>query len=251
MRIFLAIFILFCVSAKAQDKLFMKNGTVKKAIIVSIARDVVYFKNTDTSAVEKIDKSDLIMTENYKGIRHIFGSEEREQPGKKNSAITYRKNSFGMQPFALLTGRATFVFERYVLEDKIGIAIPLSITFDPLGSLYGSGVDTNKNAPKRIPGINFITGADVNFYFGNDEDYRFFIGPRFRYGTDLFLRGLEAYTFQTQAGWKLGRVNGLVSQHISLGFGFARVLSTSGGPLLQAKRSYGWYSINYRVSINW
>jgi hypothetical protein len=150
----------------------------------------------------------------------------------------------------MFVGRATVVYERYTKNDKIGFVIPVSLTFDPFGLLYGTDIDTNITV-KRIRGASFIFGGDVNFYFGKSERSRFFVGPRIRYGTDLFLRGTEAYSLQTQAGWKHEDVRGKFIQHFSLGFGFVRILGAPAGLIINPKQSYGWYSINYRLSLRW
>jgi hypothetical protein len=68
MRItFLFLFVLlFSLKPKAQDKLFFIDGKTKKGMIVSNTKDHLYFKETDTSKTERIDKSSLILVEDYK-----------------------------------------------------------------------------------------------------------------------------------------------------------------------------------------
>ena len=256
MRHLLTIFLFFfSILLQAQDKLFFKNGAVQTGIVVSIAKEFVFFKTTDTSAVQKIDKSRLLMLENYKGLRYLFGPEQRVLAGNAvDTSVKHcntRQNYFGIQPLAVLLGRGTLVYEHFSSNDKIGIVVPLSLTFDPLGVLYNTRIDTNRNAVKRISGINFIFGLDVNFYVGNEPRSRFFIGPRARYGTDLFLRGIEAYSLQTQVGWRFEDERGIVTQHVSVGFGFVNILSAPGGRVIAPKNFYGWYSINYRLGIRW
>ncbi len=249
--LFVILLVVFFHASRGQDKLFFSNGTVKKGVIVSIAKEVVYFKYTDTSATIKIKKSDLVMTENYKGVRFIFGEQKKINSDSLPLKPIYKRNSLGVQPLGIFVGRATFVYERYTEDNKIGFVFPLSVTFDPFGSLYNSRIDTNRNSVKRIPGVNFIGGIDVNFYLGKRKNRQFFIGPRFRYGTDMFLRGIEAYSLQTQVGWRIGSNARIATQHLSLGFGFANVLSALQGPLVRSKKFYGWYSVNYRFGIGW
>lgn len=245
----------FSIVLQAQDKLFFTNGSVQKGIVVSIAKEFVFFKKSDTSAVQKINKSQLLLLENYKGVRYVFGPEKSMLTAhvRDTTVIKYntRQNYVGVQPFAVLLGRGTFVYEHFSSNDKIGIVVPVSLTFDPIGVFYNSRIDTNRNAVKRISGVNFIFGADVNFYFGKDDKSRFFIGPRARYGTDLLLRGIEAYSLQTQVGWRFEDDLGIFTQHVSVGFGFVNILSAPGGRVIQPKNFYGWYSINYRLGIRW
>lgn len=253
MHKFLVIFFLFSFSLYGQDKLFLTDGTSKKGIIVSRAKDVIYFKTSDTSVTEKINKSRILMIEDYKGDRFLFSSQKTETDSV-NSSVKNKilpRNIISAQPIGLLFGRATIVYERLSEDAKIGLAIPLSITFDPFGTMYNSRLDTNQNAIKRISGVKFITGFDLNFYLGNRKNKKFFVGPRVRYGTDLFMRNVEGYTIQTQMGWKFSKPENKLVQHLSLGFGFVRVLSIAGSTLIDPKQSYSWFSLNYRVGIKW
>ncbi len=253
MRNLFIILHLICFSLSAQDKLFLSNGSTKKGFIVSKAKDFIYFRTSDTAAIEKIDKTKILLIEDYKGNRYLFSSQPSEK-GKDNPVTKKEetaRNIISVQPIALLLGRATLVYERLSEDGKIGLVIPFSVTFDPFGTLYDSGIDTNNNSIKRISGVNFIAGADLNFYLGEKRNRKFFIGPRFRYGTDLFLRDVEGYSLQTQLGWKLNKPERKVVQHLSLGFGFVRVLSSPAGKLIDPKQSYPWFSLNYRIGLKW
>lgn len=246
------LFFLISFALNAQDKLIFKNGEIKKGFIVSIGQDVVFFKNNDTALTTKqIPKSDLILLENYKGDVFIFSETKKDQDLKKTESPVFKRNAIGLQPLAIFFGRATIVYERFTKDNKIGFVFPLSLTFDPIGTLYNSRLDTSINSVKRIKGVNFIGGMDVNFYIGKNENTKFFVGPRIRYGTDMFLRGIEAYSVQTQFGWKIGDPNKTSIQHLSFGFGLVRILSSPAGALISPKQSYAWYSVNYRVGIKW
>lgn len=190
------------------------------------------------------------MAENYKGIRYIFAKEPDKIQEPVAEKVQVKRNALGIQPFGIFTGRATLVYERFTADDRIGFVFPLSLTFDPSGWIYNSRGDSSLNSIKRMRGVGFIGGADVNFYF-TKNDPAFFIGPRFRYGTDVFLLGIEAYTLQTQIGFRFGNPGSAFIQHLSLGFGFARILSSPGSRQINSKESYGWYSINYRLGIRW
>jgi hypothetical protein len=252
--VILAFFILRPLAA--QDKVFFLNGQVKKGIVVSIARDAVFFKTSDTSTIQRIPKTELLLVENYKGVRYVFGREPAKDP-RENARDTLRiaanpkQHYLGIQPLGILAGRGTLVYEHFTKNNRIGFVIPLSVTFDPFGTLYNTRIDTSRNAIRRISGINFIAGMDVNFYIGKKSSPRFFLGPRVRYGTDLFLRGIEAYSLQTQVGWKIEDDRGIFTQHLSVGFGFVRILSSPLGTLINPRQSYGWYSLNYRLGVRW
>lgn len=248
--IFTSILFSFCI--KAQDKLFFKNGTLKKVFIVSISPDVVYYKNYDTSLKTFLaPKADLYLAENFKGDVFIFSKVKKRIKNDTSGTMITRQNAIGLQPLALLFGRATLVYERFSKDNKVGFVFPLSLTFDPTGTLFNAGIDTTNNAPKHLSGVNFIGGLDVNFYLGKNENSKFFVGPRIRYGTDMFLEGIEAYSVQTQFGWKYGKPNKAFVQHLSFGFGMVRILSSPAGARINPKQSYAWFSANYRLGIKW
>jgi hypothetical protein len=242
--------ILLYFKPKAQDKLFFTNGTVRNGIIVSNAKETIYFKTNDTSETEKIDKSDLILVEDYKGNRYLYGSAEVEK--QKDLSIDLTKNAkrniLSIQPLGVLFGRVSLQYEFLTKDLKFGFVIPFAITFNPFGTLYPASTDTNNTEPT---GPGFITGLDLNYYLGRSEKKQFFIGPRIRYGTDMMLAEIKGYTVQTQFGWKLGKPSARFVQHISFGFGFLRVISVSSTQTLNPKQSYGWGSVNYRLGIRW
>jgi hypothetical protein len=67
----------------------------------------------------------------------------------------------------------------------------------------------------------------------------------------MFVGNTEAYSVQTQFGWRIGEPASRFSQHVSLGFGFVRVLSSRAGARIDPKQSYAWGSITYRIGVNW
>ncbi|MDI1354318.1 MAG: hypothetical protein PSX36_05350 [bacterium] len=235
----------------AQDKLFLTNGTIKHGIVVSISQDLVFFKLSDTSIVQKIPKNNLYLIEKYDGTRYLFSSATVNSNTASPIGLPAKRNFIGAQPFGVLFGRATVVYERLSKDGKIGLVIPFSLTYDPNRNLFKPFLDSAQKAQAANMGISFITGADVNFYFGKSDSKKFFIGPRIRYGTDIYLGGIEGYSIQTQVGWNISKPKNKVAQHLSLGFGFARILTAPPGSITDPKQSYGWGSVNYRISFKW
>jgi len=253
MRSFFLIF-LFCTSyINAQDKLFFKDGTSRKGVLVTNAKDYVYFKSSDTSALEKIQKSKLILMEDYKGTRYLFSGKENNRDSlplalKKSDAP---RNIFSIQPLAVLFGRGSFYYERISKDQKVGIVIPLILTFDPqFGNAFNSLLDSTRNS-RRVKGINYITGFDLNFYFGKKEGIKLFMGPRLRYGTDVAFLNIEGYSLQTQFGIRVGRPDKKTVQHLAVGFGFVRIISSSALRIVDPKLAHPWYSLNYRLGVKW
>ncbi len=245
----LSILFLCCAVLTAQDRLFFNNGTVRSGTVVSVGKDVLYFKNTDTAAAQLIKKSDLLLFENYRGVRYLFGRDDSpgaRMPGDRaGTAKRKHQNSLSVQPFGLFMGRATLRYEHISDDGKIGIAIPLSLSFNPYPQLQK--VDTVIFTPKA--GVNVIGGVDLNFYVGMDNGSQLFIGPRFRFGTDVLLFDTEGYSLQTQVGWKFEDEQGRLVQHLSVGFGFLKILSSSA--LIVNQRTFGCYSVNYAIGLKW
>ena len=250
MRYLFFIFFLLSAFLKAQDKLFFSNGTVKKGIIVSNAKDFIYFRTSDTSQVEKISKNKLILMEDYKGNRYLFSPEDTRPDSlhfsKRKLAIP--RNSLSIQPLAIFFGRLNFSYERMSKDNKIGFVIPLILTFDPS---FGNIFNVIDSSRAHVKGINYITGLDVNFYSDRGTSAKFFVGPRIRYGTDVAFYNTEGYSIQTQFGLKLGNPERKFVQHLSIGFGFVRVLSSAAIRVSDTKQSHVWYSINYRLGVKW
>jgi len=172
---------------------------------------------------------------------------------EKEKKISEHRNIVTVQPIGLFLGRATINYERLSKDEKIGFSIPFVLTYDPGGVFYNSDLDTSKNALPKIKGVSYITGADIHFYIGRHDRPKFFIGPRFRYGTDLFLRKSSGYSLQTEMGWivKPRDMGKGYSQIFSVGFGFVRLMTAPNGILVDPKQSYGWFSVNYKLGVKW
>ncbi|MCC6370963.1 MAG: hypothetical protein IT236_08165 [Bacteroidia bacterium] len=246
MKKIIVILLFFAGTLNAQDKLFYANGTVKKGIVVSIGNEFVFFKATDTSEVKGIKKSELVLIEDVRGtLYHISANSNLKTLRPKQEASEIKRNTLGLAPIALFTGRATFIYERLNESGTIGLAFPLSLTFNPYDN------DSVVSGTSTGGGVNFFGGVDVNFYVGKNNNAKFFMGPRARYGTDVFFGKTEAYTLQTQFGWRFGNPQGILVQHLSIGFGFVRVISVANVTNINPRQSYAWYSLNYRLGFRW
>lgn len=251
MKIFFTIFLFFSFTLSAQDKIFLKDGTLKQGVVISQGIDFILFKTSDTSTTTyKIPKNSVVMIEKYDGKIFTYSS-KFSKTDSSSLKKEFKKNSFGLQPLGLFTGRLAASYERLNKDGTIGYCFPLALTYDPVGVIYTPKIDSTYGTITHNEGYNFIGGIDVNFYIGKRESWKFFVGPRLRYGVDVALGNIEAYSVQTQFGWRIGKPQNLFSQHISIGVGFARILSSQAGNRIDPKQSYGWGSINYRIGVNW
>jgi len=253
MRNLVIIIFLFSLKFSAQDKLFLKNETLIKAHVYSISNEFIFIKQNDNSLItNSIPKTDIILIEKENGDIFIFSEQSKKIISEKKEKRLPKQNVLETHPLGFLTGRITLTYERLNKNNTIGFVFPLTLTFDPIGTIYKPINDsTGRNSLEHIKGFGFIGGIDVNFYVNENNFAQFYVGPRIRYGNDMFLRGLEAYTVQTQFGIKLSDDRDYLIQHISIGFGFARIFSSPAGTLLSTRQLFAWGSINYKLGIKW
>lgn len=253
MKKLIIIIFLFSIKFSAQDKLFLKNETIKKAHVSSISNEFIFIKDNDTSLItNSIPKADVLLIEKENGDIFIFSEQSKKLITEKTELYPPKRNILETHPLGFLTGRITLVYERLNKNNTVGFVFPLSLSFDPIGIIYKPTNDsTGRNSIEHIKGFSFISGIDINFYINENKFAQFYIGPRIRYDNDMFLRGIEAYTAQTQFGIKLSNDSNFLIQHISVGFGFARIFSSPAGTLISPKQLFAWGSINYKLGIKW
>lgn len=237
------IFSSFCL--QSQNKLIFKNGEIKNVYSISLGNDIVFYKDYDTSfQIKQVAKNDLILVENNVGNVYVFSSVKSGDTLKNYDLANTKRNTIGVQPYGLILLRATFVYERFTKNNKIGFVFPISVS-----TSFERQMSSGKNSLNFSNSLNVTTGCDVNFYLGKKEKAKFFIGPRVRFGTYAFFD--EIYTLQTQIGWRLGNPSKKIIRHFSIGFGFLKILSVTARPFGNNQQFVPWGSVNYRVGIKW
>jgi hypothetical protein len=246
MRICALIFILIATRIVGQDKIYLSDGTFRKGIFLSASKEYIVFKEKGSPEIKKINIKEVLLLSRQDSTRYVF-----KTPKSHNNEYSKNKvfrNYIGTQPISIIYGRLTFCYERLSKDGKIGVMIPFILTFDPVGVIYPA-LDSNVMTESKHAGINFITGADLNFYAGKKERLKFFVGPRLRYGTDVFFDNTEGYTIQTQFGWRISRPERRRVHHISVGYGIVRFIASSAGKYNDPRQSFGWISLNYRLGF--
>lgn len=261
------IFIFCCSLLKAQDKLFLKNGTRLNCKIVSLNLNTIDYKDSaSASLVLSIEKTEVLMAEYKTGETYIFGSEPTwkkapvqktrfDRDNAKRAAIQekekdFKDNILGFQPIDIVWGRLTFTYERLFMNKRMGVTIPFSLTYDPRILIPNSSSDTIVNTREQVRhNTGFITGLDLNYYQESKSHTKFFFGPRFRYGQDVNLANITAYTIQFQQGFLLCDSKGRLATTVAVGFGFARIISTPFSSAFNEKQSYPWASFTLRLGI--
>jgi hypothetical protein len=252
-----------CVNSFGQDKLVMKSGEKINCHIVSINRSTVDFKDS-TSLLLTVEKSSVLMAEFKNGEIYIFGNESAKNASQKTrydreldkkamireKEKTFKDNIYGFQPIDIIWGRATFTYERLLMDKRLGVVVPFSLTYDPRVLIPNSSNDTIVNTREKVRyNTGFITGLDLNYYYESKSYTKFFFGPRFRYGQDVNLSNITAYTVQFQQGFLLCDSKGKMATTVAVGFGFARIISTPFSSPYNSKQSYPWASFTLRIGI--
>ena len=163
MKYILIILLFYTSSNFAQDKVIYNDGKIVYGKIISIGSNVVYFKNSESSEVQQIEKSNLIFAEISKSKRYVF----KDSINRKNIStfkLKVKKHFISIQPLGVFVGRINLIYERLSANQKVGLVLPISITFDPNSIFYKIGRDsTRNNIIQSNKKIGIITGFDVNF----------------------------------------------------------------------------------------
>ena len=271
MKIKFYIFIFLALAAfgnfYAQDKLVLKSGKKINCRIISVNPTTIDYKDTIASPnVFTLEKKEILLAELKNGEVYVFGDDKQKYGMTASNKMTraeerkaairekekkFKNNIFGFQPLDIRFGRVTFTGEHLFMDKKMGLTIPLSLTYDPRILTPGSKTDTIvSNQRKNIRhNAGVITGFDLNYYYETKGYSKFFFGPRFRYGTDVSLYNVTGYTVQFQNGFLLCSANGKWASTFSVGFGFARVLASPLGGTFNQRQSYPWGSFTLRLGI--
>ncbi len=265
-------FVLLCIksnNALSQDKLFLRNGSSLTCKIVSINEHTISYSDTvENSPITTIAKTQIIVAE-IKGEVYIFGSDkqvneqlistnetweqrkDRKMQDWKKREDTLSNNILGFYLPVILFGRLGVSYERLFANKTIGIKIPFILSYNPIAYLASSNSSSSTTTTTSTPnkGLGFITGIDVNFYHDIKPQLKYYFGPRIRYGTDMFLGGIEGLTAQIQNG--IFRSSGKrFTNTFGIGFGFfklSRKYSSLSG--YTENQVYPSYSITWRLGF--
>jgi hypothetical protein len=263
-HIFIFLTLLVCVKVLAQDRLIMKDGRKINCKVISVNLTTIDYKDS-LSNIITIEKAEALMAELKNGDKYVFGNEsvksfnvpktkyDKELAKKamiREKEKTFKDNIYGFQPIDIVWGRLTFTYEHLFMDKKMGFAVPFSLTYDPRVLIPNSSNDTIVNTREKVRhNVGFITGLDLNYYYESKSHSKFFFGPRFRYGTDVNLSNITAYTVQFQHGFLLCDSKGKMATTFAIGFGFARIISTPFSSAFQLKQSFPWASFTLRLGI--
>lgn len=247
----------------AQDKVVFKDGRKLHCKILAINPATITYK--DSSNADKmitVPKNEVLMAEFSSGSVYVFGNNNpalpvtssSNKPRDKKAEIREKEKSFsnniiGIQIPDIVFGRLTLSYERLFFDKQMGVAVPISMTYDPRILFSGTTTDTSKAASKVRRNVSFVTGMDLNYYFETRSHTKFFVGPRFRYGTDVYMSNVTAYSVQFQNGFLLCSSNGKLASTFAIGFGFARILASPFGNGINPNQSYPWASFTFRLGF--
>lgn len=276
------LFIVFAFAVKAQDKLFLKNGSAVHCKILAISENTITYRDTIITAPQvTIPKAEVLLAEYKGGQVYIFGqavntytaapqTEETREQRKERRLKEWKlkeqelsNNILGFYIPELLLGRFTVSYERLLAGKSLGVKVPFSLTYNPLIALNslassssttsssGSSSGNNNNNQTYDPprGTGFITGLDINYYHDLKPELKYFFGPRIRYGTDMMLGAIEGLTVQVQNGIFKSSGKRMTST-VAIGFGFFKLSQKYANyPGYEPKQVYPWASFTWRLGF--
>lgn len=280
LKIYILVFSLFYLigGLHAQDKVIFKDGRKLHCKILAINPNTITYKDSaNADKMITVAKNDVLMAEYKSGSVYIFGNTTStpsnsivNKPRDRKAEIrerekTFANNIIGIQIPDLAFGRLTLSYERLFFDKQIGVAVPLSMSFDrrilslasantsssssTSSSSNGTTTSTSSQSDKIRTNLGFITGFDVNYYFESRSHTRFFIGPRVRYGTDVTMQNITAYSVQCQNGILIGSRSGKLASTLAIGFGFVRIIASPFGNGINPNQSYPWASFTFRLGF--
>jgi hypothetical protein len=214
--VYIVFFALFVLSFKgrAQDKLFLRNGSVLYCKIAAISDTMISYSDTVTNApVVAISTKGVLLVEYRSGEVYIFGKEKEKKfevvsmmPEETREQRKERKLKEWREKEALLPngilgfyipeialGRLTVSYERLFANKSMGIKIPVSLTYDGLGALNeasaNSSSSTNSTSSTNTNSStsnNNTTSANkrtrgTGFITGIDVNYYHDLKPQLKY----------------------------------------------------------------------
>lgn len=165
--------------ALSQDTIYLRKGKILEGKVEEVsAREIRYkLKQNETGPVYILSRSDvdsIVYSNGY--TDNIFASIKQQR--KEN--IKY-KNTYGFDSFGFITFSISQWYERRVWNDRIGIRVPVYLSF------YANGASGNlvvwDGAGKLGGGsFGFATGINPKFYLNKHRYVRAFIGPELTLG---------------------------------------------------------------------
>ncbi len=215
--LYILFFALFVVSFKgrAQDKLFLRNGSVLYCRIAGISDNTISYSDTLANApLVTIARESVLLAEYRSGEVYIFGKEKekkaepialipeetREQRRERKLKEWKEKEALlpnGILGFyipEILMGRLTVSYERLFANKSMGIKIPVSLTYDGLGALNEASANSSStNTNSSSTNTNSSTSNNNNksttnprtrgtgFITGIDVNYYHDLKPQLKY----------------------------------------------------------------------
>jgi hypothetical protein len=173
-------------TGKAQDTIRRTDGVLIPAEILEIKSGEIFFKKT----ADPDKRVYIISTQEIEWVRYANGTQRSFMapaeilPKKEPILSSFKRNIIALRPFDLLFPVLSFTYERLSPTQKFSYRIPVSF------GLSANNLKDPYYAFFYSAGKSFSSGIELNFYIGNPDRFRYFIGPAFHFG---FLRYTSEY----------------------------------------------------------
>lgn len=181
-------FILFCVAAKAQDKLYYLNGNLRTAKVLEITSEQIKIENEN-------HEESTVWCGHILCIEFADGTVQKISPPKQNIIHTPQtaesssktnaepnsplNNRFSVNTLALCNSDVSLFYERMLFKNTLGVGAMGAFNFSSRAGLWNMRIQPLRDGRK-----NFDAGAFVNVYVDDllpDDSHRFYIGAMFKY----------------------------------------------------------------------
>jgi hypothetical protein len=187
-----ALLILFAITAKSQDTIFLNNREKLISIVTEISESDIRFKEFSNPS-----GPDFILKKS--AIDHIvFKNGEQKQFVKEKRIMPYGRNVVSYHLLDLVYRDFTFSYENILKNGKFGFKVPFAVGFNN---------DTDNSGPYNYKNLAY-TGLGLNVYVMGQRMASYFMGPEIQFGigSEYIYDNYEYYSYYTESEFFYGRL---------------------------------------------
>ncbi len=240
---------------KAQDKVYLLNGSSKECKVLEISpEEVIVSANGETETISSSElflirfKNGTVEIVNTPTLNVVYNPASHEKSNQNNSEKIFKQGNLSVNTLALCNADIAAFYEYIPRSKLIGIGLMGAYNFNLNATAQNLFIATLVNAKK-----NYDVGATFNFYPGRFENRTtFYTGLMFKYTSFNF----EATNDTTGGGGKIiiytpskgSQFATLLTLGTHTFFGNHFFIKTIGG--LGAFRVKGDYATEYNKILN-
>jgi hypothetical protein len=213
-RLLLGGLFIFCLSfTRAQDVLYLNDGTKFTAIVTEINPTEIKYKSTTApnGPVYIISKSDVLLIEYKSGEIEIINKNPKPYPDKKTDFPVYttktsnappskqsskvkdtdlrylHKSTFMINGLALANADITFLFDHEFADSHLSVTLLGGYNFNRAATWPNAIIQAYLEGAKK----NYDLGLGFNYYPSNKKKTQYFMGLWFKYMSYNYLKEIQ------------------------------------------------------------